>query len=110
VRISLKRFLPSPEDATSILMRLVSTFFLTILLYLFFAHLISGKLLHIVNQRSELNLELTMIGYGVPETRVAPAADLIRTCLRLDPDDRPSIRDLLHHPWLKNAHVCCGSA
>lgn len=42
----------------------------------------------------------------VPESEVGPAADFIRTCLRLDPLQRPSAKDLEQHPWLKNGFSC----
>ena len=42
----------------------------------------------------------------VPESEVGPAAEFIRACLRLDPLQRPSARELEQHAWLKGAFTC----
>ena len=68
--------------------------------------LCSGKLLRI-DQMFPMSLEQAMINYGLLETEVAPAATFIRACLRLNPEERSSARDLLAHPWLENAFMCC---
>ena len=54
-----------------------------------------------------LSLEQAMINYGLPEAGVVPAAEFIRACLHLNPEERSSARDLMAHPWLAKAFMCC---
>ena len=54
-----------------------------------------------------LSLEQAMINYGLPEAEVVPAAEFIRACLHLNPEERSSARDLMAHPWLKKAFMSC---
>ena len=35
------------------------------------------------------------------EEDIDGAADLIKQCLRMNPKDHPSAKELLNHPWLK---------
>ncbi|KAJ3575766.1 hypothetical protein NP233_g887 [Leucocoprinus birnbaumii] len=37
------------------------------------------------------------------EQSVGEAGDLMRRCLKLDPSARPSVQEILQHPWLKDA-------
>lgn len=37
----------------------------------------------------------------VPEADIGPAADFIRACLKLDPEERLSAEKLREHPWLE---------
>ncbi|THH11300.1 hypothetical protein EW146_g8092 [Bondarzewia mesenterica] len=37
---------------------------------------------------------------------IPAAAEFIRACLHLDPDDRPTANQLLHHQWMNGANVC----
>jgi serine/threonine-protein kinase SRPK3 len=53
------------------------------------------------------SLEQAMLNYGLPEAEVTPAAGFIRACLRLNPQERSSAKDLMAHPWLENAYTCC---
>ncbi|KAI0632112.1 kinase-like protein [Trametes polyzona] len=41
----------------------------------------------------------------MPESEIAGAADFIRACLRLDPFERASAKELVLHPWLMK-HSC----
>lgn len=43
---------------------------------------------------------------AVPGDEVDSIADFIRACLRLDPLQRPSARELEDHPWLAKAFSC----
>jgi hypothetical protein len=53
-------------------------------------------------------LEQAMANYGLPEAEVfLPAASFIRACLRLDPNECATARDLRLHTWLESAFVCC---
>jgi len=63
----------------------------------------NGKLLRI-GELSPMTLEQAMINYGLPEGDAAPAAAFIRTCLRLNPEQRSTAKDLLNHSWLNRAH------
>jgi serine/threonine-protein kinase SRPK3 len=54
-----------------------------------------------------MTLERAMMNYGLPEAEAASAADFIRACLHLDPEERSSASDLLDHPWLEMADMCC---
>ena len=58
------------------------------------------KLLHVP-------LEQAMANYGLPEAEVLPAASFMLACLRLDPNERATARDLGLHAWLESAFVCC---
>ena len=42
----------------------------------------------------------------VPKEEVEPAAEFIRSCLRLDPLKRPGASELEKHPWLAKAFSC----
>jgi len=63
----------------------------------------NGKLLRI-SELYPMTLEQSMINYGLPKADAAPAAAFMRACLRLNPDERSTTKDLLDHPWLKRAH------
>ncbi|KAG1852680.1 kinase-like protein [Suillus subluteus] len=66
----------------------------------------SGKLLR-VDQSSPMPLERAMIDCSLPEAEAAAAAAFIHACLHLDPEERFSASDLLHHPWMRSAYTCC---
>lgn len=66
----------------------------------------TGKLLRI-DQMFPSSFERAMLNYGLPEAEVAAAARFIRDCLRLNPQERASAKDLIAHPWLENAYMCC---
>ncbi|KDR77477.1 hypothetical protein GALMADRAFT_65792 [Galerina marginata CBS 339.88] len=65
-----------------------------------------GKLLRI-DQLLPVPLETAMVNYGLPEAEVIPAANFIRACLHLNPEERSSASDLEAHPWLETAYMCC---
>jgi serine/threonine-protein kinase SRPK3 len=44
-----------------------------------------------------------MMEYGLPEAEVIPAANFIRACLHLNPEERSPASDLELHPWLETA-------
>ena len=69
------------------------------------AVLFSGKL-RCIEQSSSLSLEQAMIRSGLPQAEVFPAAEFIRACLHLNPEERSSAADLDAHPWLENAPSC----
>ena len=54
-----------------------------------------------------MTLERVMMNYGLPEAHAVPAASFIRACLHLDPDERPSARDLIPHKWVYSGYICC---
>jgi serine/threonine-protein kinase SRPK3 len=68
--------------------------------------LYSGKLLRI-DQLLPVSLEKAMMEYGLPEAEVIPAANFLRACLHLNPEERSSASDLEAHPWLETAYMCC---
>lgn len=41
------------------------------------------------------------------ESEIAPAAAFIKSCLHLNPSERPSAHDLVRHPWVSEAYMCC---
>lgn len=53
------------------------------------------------------SLEQAMLNYGLPEAEVTPAAKLICACLHLNLQEHSSAKDLIVHPWLENAYMCC---
>ena len=55
-----------------------------------------------------MTLERKMMDYGLSEADATAAGAIIRTCLHLDPDRRPSADELLGHPWIKNGRMRCG--
>ena len=66
----------------------------------------TGNLLR-VPELIPVPLEQAISVYNVvPEDEVEPVADFIRACLRLDPLQRPSARELEEHPWLSKAFSC----
>jgi serine/threonine-protein kinase SRPK3 len=75
-------------------------------LFNYFFLLISGKLLRI-DQLFHISLKGAMINYGLPEPEATSAAAFISVCLRLDPEERSSASDVLDHPWLEMAYMCC---
>lgn len=48
-----------------------------------------------------------MKGHGIPAAEIGPAAEFIRACLHLNPQERPSAATLRNHSWLKKAFVPC---
>ncbi len=84
---------------------MVSTFFVTDATSVVIA-LRAGKLLRI-DQMFPTSLERAMLNYGLPEAEVTSAARFIRACLHLNPQERSSAKDLVAHPWLENAYMCC---
>ena len=67
---------------------------------------LSGKLLR-VGELFPRSLEQVMVTYGLPEADATPAAAFIRSCLHLNPEERPTAEDLLDHSWLETAYMCC---
>jgi len=51
-----------------------------------------------------------MMNYGLREADAVTAGAFLRECMRLDPSEQLSARQLVEHPWLKNAaaNVCGG--
>lgn len=47
---------------------------------------------------------------ALPEEDIAHVASFIRACVRLDPGERASASELLHHKWLLGAWSCCDHA
>jgi serine/threonine-protein kinase SRPK3 len=66
----------------------------------------SGRLLRI-GELFPRTLEQAMANYRIPEADAAHAAAFIRACLHLNPEERSTALDLLHHPWLETAYMCC---
>jgi serine/threonine-protein kinase SRPK3 len=66
----------------------------------------SGRLLRI-GELFPRTLEQAMANYKIPEADAAHAAAFIRACLHLNPEERSTAVDLLHHPWLETAYICC---
>jgi serine/threonine protein kinase len=65
-----------------------------------------GDLLRI-DERVPMSLENLIAAHKVlPEKDILSAAKFIRDCLRLDPDQRPSVVDLQVHDWMMNAWNC----
>jgi serine/threonine-protein kinase SRPK3 len=65
-----------------------------------------GSLLRI-DQLVPVGIEATLKDVSdLADCDINPAAEFIRACLRLDPDDRPTAAQLLEHPWMKGAEVC----
>ena len=54
------------------------------------------------NNMQELQKLITSAEYSFKEEISAEAQDLIQKLLSLDPTQRPSITNILMHPWLKN--------
>ncbi|KAL4245810.1 Protein kinase-like domain superfamily protein [Abortiporus biennis] len=55
-----------------------------------------------VRELEYYSIEMALSAYNVmPEDEFEPAADFIRTCIHLDPKDRPTAEELREHPWLK---------
>jgi serine/threonine protein kinase len=66
----------------------------------------AGNLLRI-EQLVPVGVEATLKDVSdLADCDINPAAEFIRGCLRLDPDDRPTAAQLLEHPWMKGAEVC----
>lgn len=60
-----------------------------------------GNLLR-VNELFPVAIEDALRNYKIlPQEEVAPAAEFIRYCIRLDPHERPSAEELLQHSWLR---------
>jgi serine/threonine-protein kinase SRPK3 len=66
----------------------------------------SGRLLRI-GELFPRTVEQAMANYRIPEADAAHAAAFIRACLHLNPEERSTAVDLLHHPWLEMAYMCC---
>ena len=67
----------------------------------------AGKLHH-VDKLSPLPLEQGMINCGLLRGReVDDAAEFIRACLHLNPNERFSAADLEDHRWLDPAFMSC---
>ncbi|KIM78168.1 hypothetical protein PILCRDRAFT_90740 [Piloderma croceum F 1598] len=65
-----------------------------------------GNLLRI-EQLVPVGIETTLKNVSnLADYDIYPAAEFIRACLRLDPDDRPTAAQLLEHSWMKGAEVC----
>ncbi|THH21556.1 hypothetical protein EW146_g10 [Bondarzewia mesenterica] len=65
-----------------------------------------GNLLRI-KQLVPVGIEATLKDVSsLADYDIPPAAEFIRACLCLDPDDRPSAEQLLRHQWMKGAEVC----
>lgn len=60
-----------------------------------------------IDQLFPLSLEQAMMNDGLPKIEATPAAEFIRACLHLNPNERSSATDLVAHPWLKKAFMCC---
>ena len=69
----------------------------------FFLHKNPGNLLRITDLHPS-SIEQELAKYKLlPTEEITPAASFIKACLRLDPSDRPSTRELEVHPWLRGA-------
>ena len=64
-----------------------------------------GNLLRI-DSLIPVSIEEALSNYGVED--IGPTAQFIRDCLRFDPDERPSIKEIQSHTWLHFAWVCGG--
>jgi len=64
-----------------------------------------GNLLHI-GDLNPVSVEDALTNYGVKD--VGPISQFIRDCLRFDPDERLSIKEVQCHAWLRFAFACCG--
>jgi len=51
-----------------------------------------------------VSVEEALTNYGVKD--IGPTSQFIRDCLRFDPDERPCIKEIQSHAWLKNAFGC----
>jgi len=65
----------------------------------------SGRLLRI-DELFPRTLEQAMANYRIPVADVAHAGAFIRACLHLNPEERSTAVNLLHHPWLETAYMC----
>jgi serine/threonine-protein kinase SRPK3 len=68
-----------------------------------FNHLI-GNLLRI-DSLIPVSIEEALANYGVKD-RVGPTAQFIRGCLRFDPDERFSIKEVQLHEWVGSGWSC----
>ncbi|EKM54810.1 uncharacterized protein PHACADRAFT_258927 [Phanerochaete carnosa HHB-10118-sp] len=58
-----------------------------------------GNLLR-VEELYPVAIEDAMANYKIlPQEEVGPAANFVRHCCRLDPEDRPTAETLVNHPW-----------
>jgi serine/threonine-protein kinase SRPK3 len=64
-----------------------------------------GNLLRI-DSLIPVSIEVALTNYGVED--IGPTAQFIRGCLCFDPDERPSIKEIQSHTWLRFAWVCGG--
>jgi len=53
-----------------------------------------------------VRIEEALTNYGVED--IGATAQFIRDCLRFDPDERLSIKEIQNHAWLRFAWVCGG--
>lgn len=66
----------------------------------------TGNLLKI-QQLVAVGIEATLKDVSdLADNDIYPAAEFIRACLRLDPDDRLTAAQLLDHSWMRGAEVC----
>ncbi|KIP04132.1 hypothetical protein PHLGIDRAFT_206381 [Phlebiopsis gigantea 11061_1 CR5-6] len=58
--------------------------------------------LHRVSDLFPVSIEDALRNYDILSSEeIGPAADFIRACIRLDPRDRPTAKELASHPWLR---------
>jgi serine/threonine-protein kinase SRPK3 len=67
---------------------------------------VPGKLL-CINELFPTTLENSMKNYGLVEAEAASATSFILACLHLNQEVRSSASELLNHPWLESAYMCC---
>jgi serine/threonine-protein kinase SRPK3 len=51
------------------------------------------------------SVEDALTNYGLKD--IGLISQFIRDCLRLDPDERPSTKEVQSHAWLSHAFACC---
>jgi serine/threonine-protein kinase SRPK3 len=66
-----------------------------------------GNLLRI-DKLFPTSLETALMSHNTLEvSEIGPAAQFIRNCLRFDPANRPSAKELQLNNWLFGAFACC---
>ncbi|KIP06099.1 hypothetical protein PHLGIDRAFT_73196 [Phlebiopsis gigantea 11061_1 CR5-6] len=61
-----------------------------------------GKL-HRISEFFPVTIEEALRNYKVlTEEEIRPAAEFIRSCVRLDPSERLTAEEIVQHPWLSS--------
>ncbi|ERE68841.1 sperm motility kinase Z-like protein [Cricetulus griseus] len=93
-------FLRQPYDGTK-----VDTWNLGVLLYF----MVTGTLPFEGSTFEELGSKVLLGQYDVPSHLSQDLRNVIRSLLTVNPTQRPTLKDIMEHPWLRQGEVCSSS-